>query len=75
MKKYPHMEKLRGLMYVAGMSHGELADALDRSGTYVSMRMTGKMPWDMDDVYKICDIFSIKPEEISVYFPRRERGA
>lgn len=67
------MEKLRGKLYVMEMGHGELGEALNRSSGYISLRMTGKMAWDMDDVYKICDLLQIPLNEIADYFPPRKR--
>ena len=72
MKKYPCMEKLRAEMWATEFSHRDLAAAIERSDGYVSARMTGKLPWDLDDVYRICSLLDIPYDEIPTYFPPRK---
>lgn len=51
------------------MTQEELSEKIGRSKTYVSFRMTGRREWDLGDVYNICGVLQIKPEEIPLYFP------
>lgn len=62
--------KLRGRIEEMGADRKWLAKQLDVCPTYFSQRMTGKLPWSMDDVYRLCDVLRIPTEEIPVYFPR-----
>lgn len=48
----------------------DLARNLKKSPSYVTSRITGKKPWSLEDVYIICDKYSIPHTEISKYFPR-----
>lgn len=74
--------KLRSLLKEDyDVKYAELAEAIGRCETYVALRMTGNMPWDLDDVYKIrAFINSFVPEgepelipleKIAEFFPPR----
>ena len=69
MKKVKRYKKLKGIMFANDVTWEELAGRIGRSRTYASTRATGKMPFDMDDVYNICDFLNIPYEEIHIYFP------
>lgn len=47
----------------------DLADILHISHTAVSNRMTGKTPWDVNEMYRILELCRAKPEELHIYFP------
>lgn len=72
MKKY---RKLKGRLAESDIDQKYICQTLGRSQTYISRRMTGKMPWTMDDVYGMCDLLQIPPDEIPVYFPRGGQDA
>jgi hypothetical protein len=61
---------LRAKMAEKGHDQIDLAKLLDRSLTYISLRFCGHMPWDMDDVYRMCLIYNIPHSEIHLYFPK-----
>ena len=63
-------KKLKTDMYANDVDQKTLCKVIKKSQTYLTHRMTGKMPFDMDDVYKICDYFDIPYEQIPNYFPK-----
>jgi len=79
-RSYHH--KLRILMVEYDFNYEDLAVAIGRCHTYVVQRMTGKMAWDLDDVYAIrafVNSFTYKGEpeiipasHIAEYFPPRQ---
>ena len=62
-------------LYANGLTQVDIAQEIHRSQQYVSSRLTGKCPWNMDDVYALCDMLDIDINEIPKYFPRREARA
>ena len=66
MKKY---SELREEMKKNDIGQAYLAKLLHVSGTYVSLRINGKMSWSLEDSYKILEILRIPPEQIYYYFP------
>ena len=65
----PKFKRLRGIMYENQISQEDLSRLLGHSCAYVSLRMTGKQAFDMDDVYTICDYFEIPYADMHLYFP------
>ncbi|MBS5166121.1 MAG: hypothetical protein KHY77_10270 [Butyricicoccus pullicaecorum] len=65
-------KELRKLMYAEGIDQRFLAMTLGKGTTYVSLRIRGLAPWDMLDVYVLCDLFEIPTGEIPLYFPRED---
>ena len=65
-------KELIKLMYAEGIDQRCLAKQLGKGTTYVSYRIRGLAPWDMSDVYALCDLFEIPTNEIPVYFPRED---
>lgn len=61
--------KLRGLMYENQVLQQDIAVAINRDKRYVSDRMTGKRPFNMEDVYHICNLLEIPYDMIHIYFP------
>lgn len=61
-------------LYALGYTQYDLAKELGRSQQYVSMRMTGKCSWEMDEVYQICTILGLDIYRIPVYFPPTKGG-
>ena len=70
-------KELRKQMYGEGVGQADVAEHLGKSPCYVSIRLRGLMPWDLEDVYKLCDLLHIPEEQIAFYFPRGDmkRGA
>ena len=48
-------KELRKLMYAEGIDQRSLARQLGKGTTYVSSRIRGLAPWDMLDVYALCE--------------------
>lgn len=77
----PH-HKLKLLMVEYDISREDLSEAIGRSTTYISLRMTDKQPWDLDDLYAIRTYFNSfaskgEPELIPLdrlheFFPPRQ---
>lgn len=67
--------KLKGRLAESEIDQKYICHTLARSQTYITRRMTGIMPWTMDDVYAMCDLLQIPPEEIPIYFPRGGKDA
>jgi len=61
---------LRGKFYQCGVDTYALMEFLDRSRDYVIDRTTGKRPWNMDEVYALCEWLDIPVEQIHLYFPK-----
>jgi len=64
---------LRQRMYGARIRQKDIAEHLHKSVTYVGHRFLMKQPWDMEDVYSICELLEIDVSKIPEYFPRMER--
>ena len=62
--------EIRKLMYGYEIDQTCLGEQIGRSQKYVSDRLTGKRPWDTNDVYAIMQLFDINPSEFPLYFPQ-----
>ena len=62
-------KQLKTAMFSNDVTWEDLAKEIGKSKSYVSHRSTGKMPFDMNEVYKICDFINIPYEEIPRFFP------
>lgn len=51
-------------------SQEEFAFEIKRSLPYISLRMNGHKPWDMDDVYRALKFLQLPPEQMAFYFPK-----
>lgn len=65
---------LRQRMYGAQITQKDIAEHLHKGVTYVSHRFLMKQPWDMEDVYGICELLEIEFYKIPEYFPRMKRS-
>lgn len=70
MKQQKRFKALRDELFRIECSQEELAIGIKRSVPYVSLRMNGHKPWDMDDVYRIIGFLQIPPEQMHTYFPK-----
>ena len=61
---------LRGEFRKRGIDQEYLAPKLQRGITYVSDRMTGKMPWSQEDMYIIMDMLQWPYDRMHELFPR-----
>lgn len=60
---------LRRVMFEFDETQQDLAKITGRSQSYIGERMRGQRPYDMEDVYKICEHFNLELNDISKYFP------
>lgn len=67
MKKF---KKLQTLMFGECFTQKDLARSINKSPSYISSRMVGRQQWELEDIYKTCDLLEIPYEEICLYFPR-----
>ena len=67
--------ELRSLLRRNDYTTEELSRYLGKSRPYVSQRLNGKHPWDLDDVYKILDWLYIPYKDLHIYFPKGGRAA
>lgn len=65
-------KNLRCKMTMEDIDQKYLAKLIERSCSYVGERMRGLKPFDLDDVYRICNLLKIEPQEIAEYFPEGE---
>lgn len=65
----PH-QKLRRMMAASDVDEEYLARRLLRSKSCISMRMTGKYPWTLDECYQIMDLLAIPYDQMHEYFPK-----
>lgn len=60
--------KLRSRMSEYGWTCADLADEFGLSPQAISNRMSGRNPWNIDEIYKILNIFHIPHCEMYLYF-------
>ena len=60
---------LAGRLRQLKMQQRDLARALAMSETSLSHRMTGQVPWRVDEMYSVLRIIKASPDELSIYFP------
>lgn len=65
----PLYRKLRGALAEQGKHLYDMADYLNYKPMSISLRMTGKTPWRMDEAYRVMDFLSLPRERIFDYFP------
>lgn len=62
--------RLRKEMYGLDINQEDIAQAIGRSPSYVSVRMCGKAQFNLADIYGIMDVLQIAPENMAEFFPR-----
>lgn len=60
---------LAGRLRQLRMQQRDLARALAMSETSLSHRMTGQVPWRVDEMYSVLRIIKASPDELPLYFP------
>lgn len=60
---------LAGRLRQLKMQQRDLARALVMSETSLSHRMTGQVPWRVDEMYDVLRIIGAAPAELPLYFP------
>lgn len=63
-------EALRGKFAGRSMTQEDVAAAIGVSKSCIANRMNARLPWTIEEIYKLCDLFEIPEDEISFYFPR-----
>jgi hypothetical protein len=64
-------QKLKMALKLEEMTYDSLKRMMGKKRNYLANRMTGRIPWNMDDVYWFCDNLNIPYEQISEYFPKK----
>lgn len=64
-------QQLRGYLAKYDMDQSDVQEMTGKSPTYVSNRMTGKMPWSQDDQYILMDELDIPYEDMYLVFPKK----
>lgn len=65
---------LRGYLTAAGIEQIYLAEQMGVSLSYVSSRITGKAPWDLEDMYFIMDMLHLSYDKLHIVFPKNGRA-
>ena len=52
-----------------GIRQKDLARILDLTPASISHRFTGRVPWTIDEMYRILEICRAVPEDLHIYFP------
>lgn len=60
--------KLKALMFESEITQKDLVGVIGRKTTYISHRMTGAEPWNLNDVRKIAEFLEIPREQWLNYF-------
>lgn len=60
---------LAGRLRQLKMQQRDLARALAMSEASLSHRMTGQVPWRVDEMYSVLRIIKASPDELPLYFP------
>ncbi len=59
---------LRGRIRAEGMTDAEAAKAVGLAPSGLSARLNGAQAFRQSEIWKICEVFKIKPKEIVAYF-------
>lgn len=60
--------KLKGRMVERCGTCKACAEAIGLSHAQLSMRLSNKVPFKLDEVATLCDLLGIEPHEIGLYF-------
>ena len=55
---------IRGVVAGKGLSGNQLAKQLNRAQSYVSVRLSGKKSWNMDELDQIAEILKVDVDDI-----------
>ena len=62
-------KELKCLLIMQDKQQSDLVRVTGKSQGYITERMSGRRPFDMDDVYAICAELEIDLNDIAKYFP------
>ncbi len=65
--------KLKGALIAAGYNGQETARALLISPATYSLKLNGKYPWTLDEMYTQLDLIGCGYDKMSEYFPDRRK--
>lgn len=68
----PYAE-LRALLARDDIDQRYLCELLKRSQGYITQRITGRRPWDQDDMYALMDVVGAPYEDLYRLFPPQGR--
>jgi len=57
-------ENIRIRLAIARMSQTELSRRLGHSSAWISYKQSGRQPWDVDELQRVCTIFDIPIERL-----------
>ena len=60
--------RLRGRIAECGFTQKSLAEAVNISVGQFCQKMSGRYPFKQNEIERICDVLSIKANEIGAYF-------
>ena len=60
---------LYGALKASGIRIQDLCRMLGRSTVYVADRMKVRRPWELDEVYAMCELLEIPLDKIPEFFP------
>jgi len=66
--------ELRGHLAELGMDHKYFAEKLGMCPASFSGRMTGRLQWQMNEMYAVMDTLKIPYEQLSEYFPKNGKS-
>ena len=61
---------LAGRLRQMGINQSDLARRYDLTQASISKRFTGKVAWNVTEMYDLLDLCKAAPEEMHIYFPR-----
>ena len=67
-------KELKCLLIMQDKQQSDLVRITGKSQGYITERMSGRRPFDMDDVYAICADLEIALSDIPKYFPPKGRS-
>lgn len=66
-KLYPLLrERMRSFQFTGEILSHQIGNY---SRGYISDRLNGKVPWTLEDMYKVCDCLNIAPFDAYMFFP------
>lgn len=61
---------LAGRLKQLGYHQYDLESILGIKAPAVSRRFTGRVPWTIDEMYKLLEVCQAPPEDLHIYFPK-----
>jgi transcriptional regulator with XRE-family HTH domain len=61
---------LSGRLKQLGIRQQDLGPRMGLSQSAISSRFNDRVPWSIDEMYRLMDICQASPEELHIYFPK-----